>query len=133
MDSPVLEITQYVPYTLRFATYSPTNAASVLVDIAIDGEALGSVASKNGAVNEFAIIAKTAGSKSVSLTMGEQIYTIAAVVAATTMKIEEITSGLTLDFSAIGKSNNSSDKDSWSFGNYKGTFSGFEWNAGSGW
>lgn len=127
-------ITQYSPYVLRFATYSPSNKENVPVTVAMNEEVLGSVGSKNGIVNEFAIVSKTAGSKTITLTEDAgKVYTIPAVVDATTMTIEEITAGLKLDFSALGRSNNSTDKDSWSFGSYKGTFSGFNWNASSGW
>ena len=131
--APILSLTQYIPYTLRFATYSPSGKV-VQVAVAMGTEALGSVTSQNGIVNEFSIVAKTAGGKTITLTEeGGIVYDIAAVVSATTMQIEEITSGLKLDFSAIGRSNNSEGKDAWSFGDYTGTFNGFAWNAGSGW
>jgi hypothetical protein len=38
-----------------------------------------------------------------------------------------------LDFSARGKSNSSIDKDTWQYNDYTGTFTGFHWNAASGW
>ena len=131
--APILSLTQYIPYTLRFATYSPSGKITQ-VAVAMGAEALGSVTSQNGIVNEFSIVAKTAGGKTITLTEeGGAVYNIAAVVSATTMQIEEITSGLKLDFSAIGRSNNSEGKAEWSFGDYTGTFNGFAWNAGSGW
>ena len=130
---PVLSITQYIPYILRFATYSPSGKV-VQIAVAMDTEILGSVTSQNGIVNEFSVVAKTVGGKTITLTEeGGIVYDIAAAVSATTMQIEEITSGLKLDFSAIGRSNNSEGKDVWSFGDYTGTFRGFEWNTGSGW
>ena len=132
--SPTLYgITQYIPYTLRFATYSPSNKLDLQVTIAMAGEVLGTVASNNGKENAFSVVAKTAGNKMISLTSESVAYQLPVIVAPTTMDIEEITSGLKLDFSAIGKNNNSSDKDSWAFGDYTGTFTGFNWNAGSGW
>lgn len=126
-------ITQYVPYTLRFATYSPTNKLNIPVTVTVSGELLGTVSSNNGIVNEFGIVAKTAGNKNLSLAADEVTYDIPMLVEATTMNLEEITSELKLNFSAIGKNNNSADKDSWSYGSYTGTFVGFNWNAGSGW
>ena len=126
-------ITQYIPYTLRFATYSPSNKLDVQVAVSLGDEQLGTISSNNGIVNEFSLVAKNAGSKTISLVAESVTYQIPAIVDATSMSIEEITSGLTLDFSAIGKSNGSADKDSWSFGKYKGTFSGFNWNNSSGW
>jgi hypothetical protein len=126
-------LTQYAPYTLRFATYSPTNKLNTPVTVTMSGEALGVVSSNNGIVNEFSIVAKTSGNKTITLTAEDASYEIPTQVAPTGMDIDEITSGLTLDFSAIGKNNNAEDKDSWAFGDYTGTFAGFSWNAGSGW
>ena len=126
-------LTQHAPYTLRFATYSPTNKLNTPVTVTMSGEALGVVSSNNGIVNEFSIVAKTSGNKTIALTAEDASYEIPAQVAPTSMDIDEITSGLTLDFSAIGKNNNAEDKDSWAFGDYTGTFAGFSWNAGSGW
>lgn len=123
---------QYIPYPLRFTTYSPGNR-TVQVSVKMDEDILGNVSSQNGIVNEFSIVSKTSGNKTISL-MGEEVsYNIPAVVAKTTMAIEEITSGLKIDFSAIGRNNNSEDKDLWEQGDYVGTFEGFEWNVGSGW
>jgi hypothetical protein len=132
-DTPILyDIVQYIPYTLKFATYSPSGKV-VQVDVIMDDEVLGNTLSQNRVVNEFSLVSKKAGNKTITLNAEGTQYTISAIVAATTMKIEEITSGLKLDFSAIGKNNNSADKDVFEYGAYKGTFEGFEWNAGSGW
>ena len=132
-DTPVLyDIVQYIPYTLKFATYSSSGKV-VQVDVIMDDEVLGNTLSQNRVVNEFSLVSKKAGNKTITLTAEGAQYTIPAIVAATTMKIEEITSGLKLDFSAIGKNNNSADKDIFEYGDYTGTFEGFEWNAGSGW
>ena len=126
-------ITQYVPYTLRFATYSPTNKLNIPVEVTLGADNLGSVNSNNGIVNEFTIVSKTAGNKNIVLSAEGLTYNIPTLVEATTMALEEITSELKLDFSAIGKNNSSADKDSWAYGNYTGAFVGFNWNAGSGW
>lgn len=125
-------MTQYIPYPLRFATYSPGNR-TVQVSVKMGDDILGNVSSQNGIVNEFSIVSKTPGNKMISLVGEEVSYDIPAVVVKTTMDIEEITSGLKIDFSAIGRNNNSEDKDLWEQGDYVGTFEGFEWNVGSGW
>ena len=128
-EAPILYgITQYIPYTLKFASYSPTNRDIVPVAIALDGEVLGSVNSKNGIINEFSIISKNVGSKTLTLTAEDAAYEIPMVIDATSMAIEEITTGLKLDFTAVGMND-----DSWSYGDYKGKFEGFNWNATSGW
>lgn len=133
LGSPTIyEMTQYIPYPLKFATYSPSNR-TVQVSVKMDDDTLGNVSSQNGIVNEFSIVSKTSGNKIISLVGEEVSYNIPAVVAKTTMTIEEITSGLKIDFSAIGRNNNSENKDLWEQGDYIGTFEGFEWNVSSGW
>ena len=100
----------------------------------MDGEELGSVSSNNGIINEYSIAAKKAGSTTITLTTDDaKIYELPTVVSPTSMKIEEITAGLIFDFTAVGRNNNSADKDSWAYGDYRGTFAGFNWNASSGW
>ena len=132
-NTPIIYgITQYIPYPLKFATYSPGNK-TINVTVSIDTENVGFINSQNGIVNEFSIVSNTSGNKTIHLAGDEFSYEIPAIVAKTTMSIEEITSNLKIDFSAIGKNNNSSDKDLWQQGDYYGTFEGFEWNAGSGW
>ena len=131
--SPVIYgMTQYIPYSLRFATHSPGNR-TVQVTVKMDNDILGSVSSQNGVVNEFSIVSKISGNRTISLTGEGVSYDIPTVVSKTTMTIEEITSGLKIDFSAIGRNNNSESKDSWEQGDYYGTFEGFEWNDRSGW
>ena len=125
-------MTQYIPYSLRFATYSPGNR-TVQVTVKMDNDVLGSVSSQNGVVNEFSIVSKISGNRTISLTGEDISYDIPTVVSKTTMAIEEIKSGLKIDFSAIGRNNNSESKDSWEQGDYYGTFEGFEWNDRSGW
>lgn len=129
----IYDMVQYVPYTIRFATYSPTNAANTEVTITFDGEEKGTVSSNNGTENEFVLTSMGSGSKTLNISAATFSKDIPVEVAQTDMDIQEIQSGLVLDFSAIGKSNNSLDRDYWAFGSYMGTFSGFNWNNSSGW
>ena len=129
----IYNMVQYVPYLLRFATYSPSNASNTEVTIALDGVVRGSINSSNGVENRFVLTSKTSGNKVLTLTSQGVSKEMAVVVEETDMNIQEIQSGLVLDFSADGKSNNSLDRDQWSFGNYVGTLTGFNWNNSSGW
>lgn len=124
---------QYETYTLKFATYSPTSASSTLVSINVNNDEVGVVSSINGIENEFRYIPTTYGSKTLILRASGKEYIVPMIIGKTSMNIDEITTALALDFNASGRSNNSTNKDSWSFGNYKGTFNGFNWNETSGW
>lgn len=124
---------QYETYTLKFTTYSPTSASSTLVSINVNNDEVGVVSSINGIENEFRYIPTTYGSKTLILRASGKEYIIPMIVGKTSMNIDEITTALALDFNASGRSNNSTNKDSWSFGDYSGIFSGFNWNETSGW
>ena len=125
-------VTQYVPYTLRFATYNPT-ASNTNVEVKLGNTTQGVVKSANAVVNEVTIATTKAGLTNVTFVIGDSTVDIPTDVTPTQMKISEITEGLQLNFRALGKSNNATDKDSWSYGDYKGTFTGFNWNGTSGW
>ena len=124
---------QYIPYTLRFATYSPSNAANTEVTIKLDGVVKGTVNSSNGIENKFILTSTSSGDKVLNLSASGISKDIATIVQETDMNIQEITSGLVLDFNASGKTNNSSDRDTWTDGTHTGTLTGFNWNNASGW
>ena len=133
-DAVVLyEMMQYIPYTLRFASYSPSNAISTEVTVLLDGEAKASIGSANGKENEVTLVSSKSGNATVSLRAAGVTYDIPAVIQKSNTTLEEVTNGLVLDFNANGKSNNSSDRDQWSYDGINATFSGFNWNETSGW
>lgn len=125
-------ITQYVPYTLRFATYSPLNAANTEVSITVDGELKGVVGSKNNIENEFVFTSTTNGNKTLKLTTPTSEREVTIAVNKTSMNIDEI-EGAIIDFTAIGKNNGSTDRDTWTDGIHTATLTGFNWNNSSGW
>lgn len=125
-------IVQYVPYTLRFATYSPLNAANTEVKIVLDGVLLGTVGSKNDTENTFVITPSTSGNKKLRLEAGNVVKEFDINVQKTSMNIQEI-DGAIIDFIATGKSNTSADRDVWTDGIHTGVLTGFNWNNSSGW
>ena len=129
----VYGMVQYIPYTLRFATYSPSNAANTEVTIKLDGVVKGVVNSSNGIENKFILTSASSGNKVLNLSASGISKDIPTMVQETDMNIQEITNGLVLDFNASGKTNNSSDRDTWTDGIHTGTLEGFNWNNASGW
>lgn len=128
----IYEMTQYVPYTLRFATYSPLNAAATEIIVMLDTETVGSTISRNDIENEFVITSKTSGNRVLSLIGDTGTKGITVSVGKTSMNIDEI-EGAIIDFTASGKNNESVDRDTWTNGVYTGTLTGFNWNNTSGW
>lgn len=129
----IYDMEQYVPYSLRLATYSPTSEQNVGVSIYLDDDLKGSITSSNDTESTYTLVSTTSGNKTLRLVSGETEYSIPVIVSPTSMAISNITNGLEFDFNSVGRSNTDSNKDKWSYNGYTGTFSGFEWNETSGW
>lgn len=125
-------ITQYIPYEIRFATFNPS-ASTSNVQILVDDVVVANVSSNNGEENTYSILQTTSGSKTLKIRTDSSEYVIPIEVDKSDTALTEITEGLQLDLQAIGKSNNSADKEIWEYGSYSTTFNGFAWNKISGW
>ena len=121
-------VEQYIPYEVRFATRRTGD-----VTISLGGEVLATVTSTAGSESLYSITSSKAGTLPIKFSVDGVDREVPVSVNTSSLDIEEITNALTFDFRAIGKSNASIDKDVWSYGEYTGTFSGFNWNASSGW
>ena len=119
---------QYIPYALRFATRK-----SGEVSVSLAGEVLTTLSSSAGIETEYTFTTAKSGTLSLVLSAVGAERNIPLQVSSTSLKLEEITTGLSFDFTAKGRSNYAVDKDVWSYKGYKGTFTGFKWNAASGW
>lgn len=123
---------QYIPYVIGFAVYNPLGAA-VPVTISVDGVAQANVMAEGGVVNEFSYVATKEGNKTITFNAENVSRNVGLVVEKSERALEEITESLVLDLQAVSKSNAATDKDQWSYKNIHTTFTGFEWNALSGW
>lgn len=119
---------QYIPYTIRFAT---RKSGDVL--ITLDDNVLTTLHATAGSEVNYTLTYNKAGVLKLSFAGNGVNREVPISINNTSLNIEEITTQLTFDFNANGKSNSAVDKDVWSYGNYTGTFSGFNWNATSGW
>ena len=123
---------QYIPYVIEFAVYNPLGAA-VPVTIAVDGVTQASVTAEGGVVNEFSYVATKEGNKTITFNAENVSRNVGLVVEKSERALEEITESLVLDLQAVSKSNAATDKDQWTYKDIHTTFTGFEWNALSGW
>ena len=119
---------QYIPYEIRFATRKTGN-----VSVYLSGELVGTLTSSANTESRYSVTSNKAGTLSVKFSVDGVEREIPLSVNKTSLNIEEIKTSLSFDFRATGKSNTSVDKDVWSYGDYKATFEGFNWNASSGW
>lgn len=123
---------EYETMSLQIAAFNSRGAANEITVICGDVE-VGSLTVPNRQQGEFRFLPPATGSQQIILTSGNCTYTIDATITPSTLALAEITSGIELDLSAVGKSNSSVDREVWRFGDYKATFSGVQWNDNSGW
>ena len=126
-------ITQYIPYELNFAVYNPQTVASTNATVAIDGNTVSVVQTHNGEQAIYSLRPDEYGLKTLTITAGETVYTVALNITKSSISLAPITDGLQLDLMALGKSNNDVNREEWLYGLYSATFKGFNWNNTSGW
>lgn len=132
-DSITLELEQYNPFTLRVASFS-TDSTSANITVNLGDKLITTLISQNNEENTITITPETYGKSILSLNVNTETKNQYAVnIKKTSMNIDVITSNLEFEFNAEGKSNNMSDKDTWSYKNYTGKLQGFSWNNNSGW
>ena len=126
-------ITQYISYELNFAVYNPQTVASTNATVAIDGNTASVVQTHNGEQAIYSLRPDEYGLKTLTITAGETVYTVALNITKSSISLAPITDGLQLDLMALGKSNNDVNREEWLYGLYSATFKGFNWNNTSGW
>lgn len=134
-DNPLkfYNIEQFVPYNITFGTYSPKNLAKLNVTIKLDDQVYSTIDSANNKKNETSFLVYNNKIKNVSFVTDDVTRIIPLEIKDSNISITEITNGLDFNFDAKGKSNTSSDRNVYKYGNYTGTLTGFNWNATSGW
>lgn len=129
----IYDMVQYVPYTLRFATYSPTNTAVTDVLIYLGDVLVSTVGSTNNRENTIVLTASKDGMTTLSLKANDRTYEIPVDVRKTNTTLQEITDDLVLDFNTNGKNNDFVGKEEWRYNDIVGTLTGFNWTNSSGW
>lgn len=130
---PVLkDAVQYVPYGFSFAAYTPGSSAAP-VTVSVDGKEISSMQVPSGSVQQVLHTFYDYGRKAIRLASDDMERVIYVEVAKSSNSMEEITTGLVLDLRAEGKNNASTDRDSWSYGEYSSVMEGFRWDSLSGW
>lgn len=124
---------QYEAFNFTFGVYNKANLESIPVYIYIDDVLKQVVYAKNNEELTYSFISTTSGTKVIKLIAEEEEIIINAIVHPTNMQISEITDGLELSLSAVGRSNSDANLEDWSYGKYTTLFNGFNWNETSGW
>lgn len=130
---PVLkDAVQYVPYSFSLSAYLP-GSSTAPVTVSVDGKEVLSMEVPSGTVQSVTHTFYDYGKKEVRITSGSLSRSIYIEVAKSPNAMEEIKTGLVLDLRAEGKNNASTDRGSWSYGEYVSSMEGFRWDSLSGW
>ncbi|MBD5384903.1 leucine-rich repeat protein [bacterium] len=126
-------VTQYLTYPLKLAVFNPTYASSTPLRVYLDGALQTTLSMQNDKEVTHNLVVTSAGEHTLRLETETTTYEIAMDVEKSSTTVEEITQGLFLSLSAMGKSNSASDRDVWEFGTYRTQFSNFQWLPTCGW
>ena len=127
-----LEAVQYEDFSLQWALYHPT-AVSIPVTITT-AEGTTSVNALQDNVYTFTYQPMDAGTQNIVFAVGEYAETLVADVEESDLGINEFTEDMLVRLSAVGRSNEETDRDKWMYDDENVVdFTDFEWNANSGW
>lgn len=126
-------IQQYLPYSFKIGIFNPTYAASTDIEIQLNEDIIGVVSLSNGTEQIYTFVPTISGSGKLSFICEGNRRDMDVSVEGSSTSISEITGGLSLDLRALGKSNTSPAKASWTYGRISTRFTGFDWNGQSGW
>lgn len=133
LNTKIYSINQYEPCGFTFAVFNPAYPTSTQVEVYVADTLESTLAVANETVESYSYTPYIPGAVSVKFVAEETSRILSGTVEGSSMGIQEITSGLAMDFRSTGKSNSSTDRDVFTYGDYTGEFSGFLWNQTSGW
>lgn len=131
MNGPV----QYEIFPVGYAIYSKTNKPNETLSILFGGQIggkLDTVTVHNGTMYEYSIREFSSGQTPLTFSCRETTLAYNAIVSASSYNLNPI-SDTQFEFSGSDKTNDSQNKDRWSFKGYTGTLTGFNWTESSGW
>lgn len=133
LEDTTIKLSQYLAYDLRFAIYNPYSPESTEVEIYLNDDKLTTLAVQNGIENTYSIVPTTTGEAIIRIVAAETESILNVNVNENTMGIGEITAGLELGFSSIGRSNSEPNRGTWSGNGHSATLSGVNYTQTSGW
>lgn len=133
IEDTVINLAQYLSYDLIFSVYNPQNPVYTEVEVFLGDEKVTILKAKNGEVNTYSVAPTKTGKSSIRLIALEEEYSLSVFIAENSMGINEITADLELGFSAIGRSNNEYNRETWEGNGHTAVLTGFNFTQTSGW
>lgn len=127
-----LEAVQYEDFSLQWALYHPTAVSSPVTITTAEGTTSVNALQEN--VYTFTYQPMDAGTQNIVFAVGEYTETLVTDVEESDLGINEFTEDMLVRLSAVGRSNEETDRDKWMYDDENVVdFTDFEWNANSGW
>ena len=132
-NGAVVEMTQYIPFNLRFALFNPKSPVSTETQIFLNDELVSTIGITKLTETNYSILTSETGSKTIQVVADGTTVQLPVFIGLSTISIAEINEGLVMSFSAVGRNNNEGNKDSWYGNGHSATISGVKFNNTSGW
>lgn len=133
LEDAGITVEQYSPYTFGYALYNPKSVTYTDLKIYLDDVLQSALNVESRKLESYTLVPNVTGEKVLKIQADGYEYTLPLNISKTSLNLKEESSSLVMDFTAKGKSNNSSDKDTWSGNGYSATLEGFKFNQTSGW
>lgn len=122
---------QYEEYNIGYAVYSKTGLTLPPMTITL-GNTSTSYSVKSGYSYTYSIRSLEAQTTSLTFDIDNQDLVFNAYIAESLYDLEKV-QGAVFEFNGSDRSNSSDNRNTWIYGNYTGTLSGFSWIESSGW
>lgn len=126
-------VTQYFSQPLAVSAFNPTYAAQTPLSIYVDGELRGTLSMRNGRTERYDVMVTRYGDVTLRIECGADVREVRMEVGKSATSVEEVSQGLFLALSGVGKSNSGADRDIWQSGGFSTEFNGFSWRENCGW
>ena len=126
-------VTQFEQFSISYFGYSSGAVTNIPITVKLGTLTVSSINATNDIVNTWNYISRNYGTDTLHFITSNQDLPINLDIIQSATGLTEVTSGLAVKLSAVGRSNNDTDKNSWTYGNYSTTFNNFQWTPQSGW
>lgn len=128
---PLYGATQYFSKEIYYAVNAPFGEDIMQINL---GSSVTTYRAFTGNVYSYAVQSFSSGSVPLSFAFGTDLLQFNAIISQTEYTdLEEVTNSLVFAMDKSDSTNSSDSRDSWSYGNYTGTLTGFSWTDRSGW
>lgn len=126
-------VTQFEQFSISYFGYSSGAVTTIPITVKLGNLTIASINATNNTVNTWNYISRNYGTDTLHFITSNQDLPINLDIVQSVTGLTEVTSGLAVKLTAVGRSNNDTNKNSWTYGNYSTIFNDFQWTKQSGW